>query len=67
MDFVVLEQIKHLQELDKENTYYIIVAKRDDKCLQESDNVKIVELDCPTWLLPTLRRQQNYPYCNGWV
>jgi glycosyltransferase involved in cell wall biosynthesis len=58
MDFVALEAIKQLQLLDKENEYYIFVAGGEDKCLGETNNFHIIELDCPTyplweqWALP---------------
>ena len=51
MDFVVLETIRELQKLDKENQYFIFVASGDDRCLQASDNMQIIELNCPTYPL----------------
>lgn len=33
MDFVALETIRELQELDKENEYFILVAPGEDRCL----------------------------------
>lgn len=51
MDFVALEMIKQIQKLDKVNTYYIIVSPGEDHCLQESENMKIVELKCPIYPL----------------
>lgn len=51
MDFVALETIRQLQVLDKENEYYIIVSPGEDKCLQPSNNFKIIELSCPTYPL----------------
>lgn len=44
MDFVALETIREIQTLDKKNEYYIFVAPGDDKCLEESENMKIIEL-----------------------
>lgn len=58
MDVVILEIICQLQKIDKENQYYIFVKRGDDRCLQETDNFKIIELDCPSyplweqWALP---------------
>lgn len=58
MDFVALETIRELQKLDLKNEYYILVAPGADRCLSPSDNVHIVEVDCPTyplweqWALP---------------
>lgn len=51
MDFVVLEAIRELQRIDKENEYFIFVSPGKDRCLQESDNVHIIEVNCPTYLL----------------
>lgn len=58
MDFVALEVIRELQKLDKKNEYFILVSPGEDKCLKESANVHIVEINCPTyplweqWALP---------------
>lgn len=52
MDMVALELIKNLQVLDKENEYVIFVKPDEDKCLENTDNFKIVELGggpYPTW------------------
>lgn len=51
MDFVALEVIRHLQKIDRENQYYILVAPGEDRCLEESPNFKIVEVKCPTYPL----------------
>ena len=58
MDFVVLEAIRELQQIDKINEYYIFVSPGEDRCLEETDNFHIVEVKCPTyplweqWALP---------------
>lgn len=45
MDFVALELIRNLQELDKENEYFIFVqAGPDDQVIQETANFKIISL-----------------------
>ncbi|MCK9164055.1 MAG: glycosyltransferase family 4 protein, partial [Bacteroidales bacterium] len=44
MDFVALETIREIQKIDKENQYYIIVAPGTDRCLEESSNMKIIEM-----------------------
>lgn len=53
MDMVALELIKQLQQIDHENEYVIFVKPDEDKtALQESQNVKIVELNggsYPLW------------------
>lgn len=51
MDFVALESIRELQKIDKDNEYFIIVCPGEDHCLQESANVHIIELKCPTYPL----------------
>lgn len=58
MDFVVLETVRELQKIDKENEYFIFVSPGTDHCLGETDNVHIIEVKCPTyplweqWALP---------------
>ena len=52
MDFVVLESIKELQKIDKENEYYILVSPGEDKCLSETSNFHIIEFGSsfyPKW------------------
>lgn len=44
MDVVALEVIRELQQIDKENQYYIFVAPGPDKCLQSTPNFTIVEV-----------------------
>lgn len=51
MDFVALETIRELQQMDHENEYFIFVSPGPDHCLQESPNVHIIELHCPTYPL----------------
>lgn len=58
MDFVALETIRCLQRLDTRNEYFIFVAEGEDRCLEESPNMHIVTLRCPSyplweqWALP---------------
>lgn len=52
MDFVALETIRELQKIDHDNEYFILVSPGPDRCLDESDNVHIIELHClsyPLW------------------
>lgn len=51
MDFVALESIRELQKIDHENEYFIFVTPSEDRCLEESENVHIIELKCPTYPL----------------
>lgn len=53
MDFVALEAIRELQNIDKINEYFIFVSPGEDKCLKETPNFKIIELSSkggyPIW------------------
>lgn len=52
MDVVVLELIKNLQLIDKINQYFIFVKPDLDKCINETENFRIIELDggpYPVW------------------
>lgn len=51
MDYVVLETIRELQKIDQQNEYFILVSPGDDVCLQESANVHIVTINCPSYPL----------------
>lgn len=51
MDFVVLETIRALQQLDHSNEYFILVRPGEDRCLQKTANFQIVEVKCPTYFL----------------
>ena len=44
MDYVVLEEIKELQKSDTRNEYFVFVAPGEDRCLQDSKNVHIIEI-----------------------
>ena len=48
MDFVALESIRELQKNDHANEYFIFVTPSEDRCLEESENVHIIELKLPT-------------------
>lgn len=58
MDMVALELIKNLQQIDKENEYFIFIKADEDKsCLTESENFHIIELEggaYPIWEQRTL-------------
>lgn len=63
MDYVVLQEILHLQRVDRSNEYYVFVRPGEDRCLESTDNVHVVELRCPTyplweqWALPRAVRR----------
>ena len=58
MDYVVLQEILQLQQIDCENEYFIFVKPGPDRCVKDSANVHIVELSTPSyplweqWALP---------------
>ena len=64
MDYVVLQEIKELQQIDTENEYYVFVKPGEDRCIESTKNVHIIELNCPSyplweqWALP--RAAKNY-------
>lgn len=51
MDYVVLEEIKQLQEIDKHNEYFVFVKPGPDHCLQSTFNCHVMEVDCPSYPL----------------
>lgn len=64
MDVVALELIRHLQEIDQQNEYFIFVKPDEDRnVIQETPNFRIVEVPggpYPYWeqvLLPKAARQ----------
>ena len=58
MDYVVLQEIKELQQMQTADEYYVFVKPGEDRCVKDSANVHIVELSCPSyplweqWALP---------------
>lgn len=60
MDFVALETIRALQQLDRTNEYFIIFKPGVDHCLLESTNFHLIELACPTYFL---WEQVALPFC----
>ena len=63
MDYVVLQEIRELQQIDHENEYFVFVKPGEDRCLESTAHVHIVELDCPSyplweqWALPRAARR----------
>ena len=51
MDYVVLQEILELQQMDKQNEYCVFVKPGADRCLKESSNVHVVELNTPSYPL----------------
>jgi glycosyltransferase involved in cell wall biosynthesis len=59
MDYVVLQEIKELQLMDTKNEYFVFVAPGEDRCLEDSKNVHIIEIGgnfYPFWEQFTLPR-----------
>ncbi len=58
MDYVVLQEIRELQQIDTENEYFVFVKPGEDKCVESTNNVHVIELKCPSyplweqWALP---------------
>lgn len=58
MDYVVLQEILEIQKIDKENEYFVFVKPGDAPCVSSTENVHVVELECPSyplweqWALP---------------
>ncbi|MDY3847515.1 MAG: glycosyltransferase family 1 protein [Prevotella sp.] len=63
MDYVVLQEIRHLQAIDTRNEYFIFVKPGPDRCVEEKRNFSIIELSCPTyplweqWALPSAAKR----------
>ena len=44
MDYVVLQEILELQQLDPRNEYFVFVAPDEDRCLHDTHNVHVIEI-----------------------
>ena len=51
MDYVVLEEIKQLQTIDKHNDYFVFVKPGPDRCLHSTFNCHVIEVVCPSYPL----------------
>ena len=52
MDYVVLQEIIELQKMDLRNEYYVFVAPGPDRCIEDSHNVHVIEIEgsfYPIW------------------
>lgn len=58
MDYVVLQEILELQQMDTENDYYVFVKPGPDRCVSSSEHVHVIEISTPSyplweqWALP---------------
>lgn len=65
MDYVVLQEIKELQQTDLVNEYYVFVKPGEDRCVESTGNVHVVELSCPSyplweqWALPRAAKKYD--------
>ena len=63
MDFVVLQEIKELQKMDTPHEYFVFVKPGGDRCIESSEHVHIIEVNCPSyplweqWALPRAARK----------
>jgi len=63
MDYVVLQEIRELQQMDTPHEYFVFVKPGEDRCVESSRNVHVVELHCPSyplweqWALPRAARK----------
>jgi glycosyltransferase involved in cell wall biosynthesis len=68
MDFVALELVKQIMLLDQQNEYFVFVKPDKDVCLQNTDNVKIIELESgggyPKWEQSALPKAVNLYNCD---
>ena len=51
MDYVVLQEIKEIQKTDTHNEYFIFVRPGEDHCVQDTHNMHVIEVNCPTYPL----------------
>jgi len=51
MDYVVLQEILQLQQIDHENEYFVFVKPGPDHCVEETTNVHVVEINMPSYPL----------------
>ncbi len=63
MDYVVLQEIREIQKMDTENEYFVFVKPGEDRCVESTANVHVVEIACPSyplweqWALPHAARK----------
>ena len=44
MDYVVLQEILEIQKMDTENEYFVFVKPGEDRCVESSSTVHVVEI-----------------------
>ena len=51
MDYVVLQEILQLQQIDHQNEYYVFVKPGPDRCVEDSSRVHVIEINAPSYPL----------------
>ena len=51
MDYVVLQEILQLQQIDHQNEYYVFVKPGPDRCVEDSSRVHVIEINTPSYPL----------------
>lgn len=51
MDYVVLQEILELQQIDKRNEYFVFVKPGPDRCVSDTRNMHVIELGTPSYPL----------------
>lgn len=65
MDYVVLQEIRELQKMDTANEYLVFVKPGEDRCVESTKNVHVIEADCPSyplweqWALPRAAKREK--------
>ncbi|MBQ9204322.1 MAG: glycosyltransferase family 4 protein [Prevotella sp.] len=63
MDYVVLQEIRELQQMETGDEYFVFVKPGEDRCVESSKNVHVIEIKCPSyplweqWALPRTAKQ----------
>ena len=48
MDYVVLQEILQLQQMQTGDEYYVFVKPGEDRCVEDSEHLHVIELGCPS-------------------
>ena len=51
MDYVVLQEILQLQQLDHQNEYFVFVKPGPDHCVADTQNMHVIEISMPSYPL----------------
>ena len=51
MDYVVLQEILQLQQIDHENEYFVFVKPGPDRCVKSTANVHVIDINMPSYPL----------------